>query len=96
LIDLTPTDLTPAMREGLIVLLPGPAVLTGPRGVCPSRWTWKAPGGALIPRQTMGGLASRRLVRVAKDAPAALTIPGRKLAEQLAREAEQFPTRRAS
>jgi hypothetical protein len=73
------------MREGLIGLLSGPAVLAGPRGLCPSRWTWKTPGGQVIPRQVIHGLARRRLVRVAaNDAPADLTLPGRKLAEQLA------------
>lgn len=90
------TDITPAMREGLVVLLSGPAVLTGPRGVCQSRWTWKTPSGALIPRQTVNGLARRRLLRLAKDAPAVLTLPGRKLAEQLAGQAKPTPNRSAS
>jgi hypothetical protein len=84
------------MRDGLIVLLNGPAVLTGPRGACPSRWTWKTPCGALIRGQTVNGLVRRRLLRVAKDTPAALTVPGRKLAEQLAAEAANIHQRRAS
>jgi hypothetical protein len=81
------------MREGLVdaAVRPGrprrpPRRLSSPAG--PGR----RPAAPLIPRQTVNGLARRRLLRLAKDAPAVLTLPGRKLAEQLAAKRRTPPT----